>query len=136
MIKEDEYTIRKFMEMKTNLNNNVVYKHQKSAAPVDDNRSFPVFLKDEISSKKMKNTLAVDKMFYNNVPRAKLMQDLWKHIRGNVVQLSSSQYFLQKCGKSSMPYVLARHGGFVGGGVGADLVAGLRERYKIFVHCY
>ncbi|XP_028417491.1 telomerase reverse transcriptase-like [Dendronephthya gigantea] len=98
VIKEDEYNIRKFIEMKTNLNNNIVYKHKKPAAPIEDNRSFPVFLKENISDEKMKNTVAVDKMFYNSVPRAKIIEDLWKHIRGNVVQLSSSQYFLQKCG--------------------------------------
>ena len=84
--------------MKTS-NKGVVFKHPQVAAPVEDNRYFPAFFKDEVSKKKLKNAVVIDKMNYSSVFRDDLMRDLRKHITGNIVKLSS-QYYLQSSGKS------------------------------------
>ena len=96
VLKEDEYNIRKYCQMKTS-NKGVVFKHPQVAAPVEDNRYFPAFFKDEARKKKLKNAVVIDKMNYSSVLRDDLMRDLRKHITGNIVKLSS-QYYVQNSG--------------------------------------
>ena len=75
-----------------------MFKHPKIAAPIEDNRYFPAFVNDEVSEKKLKNSVVVDKMYYESPCRDELMSDLRKHIKGNIIRLSS-QHYLQNCGK-------------------------------------
>ena len=83
--------------MQRNLNQNVVFKHLWLAGPVEDNRCFPAFIEDEASGGKMNNAVVVDKMNYSYISRDDLVKDLQKHIKGNVIRLSS-QYYHQECG--------------------------------------
>lgn len=83
--------------MQRNVNQNIVFKHLWLAAPVEDNRCFPAFIDDEASESYMNNAVVVDRMNYSYISRDDLVQDLDKHIKGNVVRLSL-QYYHQECG--------------------------------------
>jgi hypothetical protein len=92
--------------VKTIFNDNLVFEHPQPAASAEDNRYFPAFVEDVTRKRKLNNSLIVDKMNYGSICRDELMRDLVKHIKGNIVQLSSQKY-LQSCGKSlSMLWII------------------------------
>ncbi|XP_065897051.1 telomerase reverse transcriptase-like isoform X2 [Dysidea avara] len=91
IIKEDEYTIRRYVTVMVSRNR--IRRHYKRTATIPgDTVSFPEFANDSISNCSLRNAIISDQVVYPFEEKEAILATLKKHILQNIVKFGGNYY--------------------------------------------